>query len=141
MSEWNKNNSRIFRSSPRRNLDKALYFSRRAQVLQKACALNKGPSLPYLSLMQVIYMSPSHWSGQGAHSSWLANWNKLLLGKEVKRKGVAGAFQQKLDQNGVTKISFDTKDYVTFHITQLLFGPNGNIKSDLRYRNETGILI
>ena len=63
---------------------------------KKCVRRTKNP--PYLSLTQVMYLSPSHGSGQGAHSSRLANWNKLLLGKEVKRKGVAGAFQLKPEQ-------------------------------------------
>ena len=62
--------------------------------------------------MQVMYLSPSHWSGQGAHSSRLANCNRLLLGEKVKRRGGVsqGVFQLKPEQNGVTKISFDRKD-------------------------------
>ena len=36
-------------------------------LLQKGMQRRQDP--PYLYLMQVIYLSPSHWSGQGAHSS------------------------------------------------------------------------
>ena len=59
-----------------------------------------------------MFLSPSHWSGQGAHSSRLANCDKLLLGEKVKRRGGVsqGVFQLKPEQNGVTKISFDRKD-------------------------------
>ena len=54
------------------------------------CACAEQRTLPYLSLAQVIYLSPSHRSGQGTHSScWLFS-NKLLLGEEKKRRGVAG---------------------------------------------------
>ena len=70
----------------RGDLDKALYFYRRAQVLKKHAQRRKDPL--YLSLTHVMYLSPSHWSGQGSHSSCLANWNKLFLGEEVKRRGV-----------------------------------------------------
>ena len=55
-------------------------------------------------------LSPSHGSGQGAHSSRLAHGNKLLLGKAGKRKGVAGAFQPKAEPHGVTKLSFHRRD-------------------------------
>lgn len=62
----------------------------------------------YLSLMQAGYLSPSHWLGQGAHSSQLI-WNKQLLGGEGKRRG-AGGCQMKQEQSGVTKTSFDKKE-------------------------------
>ena len=61
-------------------------FCRRARVLQKHTRRGKDP--PYLPLMQVMYLSPSHWSGQASPSARLANWNKLLLGDEVKRTGL-----------------------------------------------------
>jgi len=57
----------------------------KAVCTQKACPKKKRS--PSLSLMQGEYLSPFHWSGQGAHSSWLANWNKLLVGEEGKRMG------------------------------------------------------
>lgn len=44
-------------------------------------------TLPYLSLMQVIYQSPSHWSGQGAHSSPLANLKHIVTGRRGKGQG------------------------------------------------------
>ena len=44
-------------------------------------------TLPYLSLIKVIYLSPSHWSGQGAHSSWLANLKQIVTGKRGKEEG------------------------------------------------------
>ena len=70
----------------RRDLDKALYFCRKAQILKKHSLEDP----PYLSLTQVMYLSPSHWSGQGARPSWLASWNELLLGEEEKRRGLQG---------------------------------------------------
>ena len=72
----------------RGDLDKALYFCRRAGVLKTHAQRRKDP--PYLSLTQVMYLSPSHWSGQGARPSWLASWNKLLLGEDEKRRGLQG---------------------------------------------------
>ena len=44
-------------------------------------------TLPYLSLTQVMYLSPSHWSGQGAHSSWLANLKQIVTGRRGKGEG------------------------------------------------------
>ena len=89
------------------DLDKALYFCRRAQVLQKVRAQNKERTLSYLSLMQVMSLSPSHGSGQGAHSSWLANLKQIVTGRRGKEEGgCRKAFQQ----NGVTKTSSDRKD-------------------------------
>ena len=76
-------------------------------------------TLPYLSLMQVIYLSPSHWPGQGAHSSPLANLKHIVNGR--RGKGV-GHRKAKLEQNGVTKISFDRKD-----IMLLSTPPNKNL--------------
>ena len=46
-------------------------------------------TLPYLSLTQVTYLSPSHRSGQGAHSSRLANLKQIDIGEEGSG-GVAG---------------------------------------------------
>ena len=44
----------------------------------EGCGFSKSPraeqrTLPYLSPRQVMHLSPSRWSGQGAHSSQLAN--------------------------------------------------------------------
>ena len=47
----------------------------------------KQRTVPYLSLTQVIYLSPSHWSGQGAHSSRLANLKQIVTGKRGKEEG------------------------------------------------------
>ena len=44
--------------------------------------------VPCLSLMQVIYLSPSHRSGQGAHSSQLANLKQIVTGRRGKGEGV-----------------------------------------------------
>ena len=38
--------------------------------------------------MQVIYLSPSHWSGKGAHSSQLANLRQIVAGRRGKDGGV-----------------------------------------------------
>ena len=78
---------------------------------QRVCRKKTEP--PYLSLTQVVYLFPSHWSGQGAHSShillgWLI-WNKLFLGKGGERGG-GKVSQTKQKQNGVTKTSFARKD-------------------------------
>jgi len=66
----------------REDLDKALYFCRRVQVLKKHAQRRKDPS--YLSLTQVMYLSPSHGSGQGAHSSQLANLKQIVTGRREK---------------------------------------------------------
>ena len=60
----------------------------------------------YLSITQAVHLSSSHWSGQGTHTSLLANLKQLLLGEEVWRR----VSQTKQKQNGVTKVSFDRKD-------------------------------
>ena len=66
-----------------------------------------------------MYLYPSHWSGQGAHSSRLANLKQIVTGRIGKEEGgCRKAFKLKPEQNGVTKISFDSKrHYVTFHST------------------------
>ena len=40
----------------------------------------------YLSLTQVMYLSPSHRSGQGAHSSPLANLKQIVTGRRGKEE-------------------------------------------------------
>ena len=70
-------------------------------------AHTKQRTLPYLSLIQVLYLSPFHRSGQGAHSSQLANLKQIVTGRRGKEEGRS---QPKPEQNGVTKISFDRKD-------------------------------
>ena len=78
-------------------------------------------TLPYLSLIQVLYLSPFHRSGQGAHSSQLANLKQIVTG----RRGKEGSHRKgKLEQNGVTKISFNRKDIVTFHNSPFHFLSN-----------------
>ena len=37
--------------------------------------------------MQVMYLSPSHWSGQGAHSSQLANLKQNVTGRRGREEG------------------------------------------------------
>ena len=66
----------------------ALYFCRRARVLKKRVQRSKDS--PYLSLTQVMGLSPSHPSGQGAHSSLLANLKQIVTGRRGKGEGVAG---------------------------------------------------
>ena len=66
--------------------------------------------------MQVMYLSPFHWSGQGAHSSWLANLKQIVIGSRGKEEGVAGGIQPKPEKNGVTKITFDRKDIMLLSI-------------------------
>ena len=81
-------------------------------LLQKGAGTPKSAhaeqrTLPYLSLMQVMHLSPFHWSGQGAHSSPLANLKQIVTGRRGKEEGgLRKAFQQ----NRVTKVSFDRKD-------------------------------
>ena len=58
--------------------------------------------------MQVMYLCPSHWSGQGAHSSRLANLKQIVTGRRGKEE--RGSQEGEQEQNGVTKISFDRKD-------------------------------
>ena len=43
--------------------------------------------LPYLSLTQVMCLSPSHWSGQGAHSSQFADLKQIVTGRRGKEDG------------------------------------------------------
>ena len=77
-------------------------------MLKKHGQRRKDP--PYLSLTQVVYLSPSHGSGQGAYSSRLANLKQTAPGRRGKEEGgLRKAFQLKLEQNGVTKVSFDRK--------------------------------
>ena len=89
-------------------LDKALL--QKGASAQKTCVRKKDPCLP---LTQVVCLSPSHWSGQGARSSQLAKlkqtyWEKCGgAGGGVVQRKVA---QMKPGQNGVTKTSFDRKD-------------------------------
>ena len=45
---------------------------------------------PYVSLTQVMVLSPSHWSGQAAHSSRLANLKQIVTGRRGKEEEVAG---------------------------------------------------
>ena len=65
-------------------------------LLQKCADTPKSPhtkqkTLPYLSLMQVIYLSPSHRSGQGTQYSQLANLKEIITGRREKEEGdVAG---------------------------------------------------
>ena len=40
--------------------------------------------------MQVAYLSPFHWSGQGEHSSWLANLKEIVTGR-IGKEGGGGA--------------------------------------------------
>ena len=63
-------------------------FGRRARVLKKLMQGRKDP--PYLSLMQILYLSASHWSGQGTCSSWLANLKQTVAGRGGKEEGVTG---------------------------------------------------
>ena len=60
---------------------KALYLCKRVRVLKKHAQRKDSP---YLSLMQVMYLSPSHWSGQVTHSSWLANLKEIVTGRRGK---------------------------------------------------------
>ena len=78
-----------------------LFTSAEGQVLKKCMQRRKDP--PYLSLRQAMYLSPSHWSG------WLIR-NKAT-GRRGKEGGVRRkAFQPKLEQNGLTQMSFDRRD-------------------------------
>ena len=60
---------------------------------------------PYLSLTR-WFTCPLPTDRVRVHilPNWLI-WNKLSLGKKVKKKGVTGLIQPKPEQNGVTKIS------------------------------------
>ena len=93
----------------RGDVDKALYFCRRARVLKKPEQRRKDPL--YLSPTQVMYLPPSHWSGQGAHACRWADLKQTVAGRRKKEEEVSGRrFGWKPEQNGVTKISFDRKD-------------------------------
>ena len=52
---------------------------------QKAAPRRKDS--PSLSLMQVMDLSPSHGSGQGAHSSRWANLKQIVTGRRGKEEG------------------------------------------------------
>jgi len=81
--------------------------SAEGQDAQKAC--QEDPA--YLSLKQVVYLSPSHWSGQGAHSSQLANLKQIVTGRRGKGGGARRRVSQRTqEKNGVTKACFDRKD-------------------------------
>ena len=58
---------------------------------QKALAKEGRP--PHLSLTQVVYLSPSHWSGQGAHFSQLANLKQIVMGKRGEEGGGGGCLR------------------------------------------------
>ena len=85
-----------------------LFTSAEGRRCPKSEQRRKDP--PCVSPAQVMSLSPSQGSGQGPHSSQLANLKQIVTerrgGGEVRRK----VFQPKLEQNGVTKISFDRKD-------------------------------
>ena len=53
-------------------------------MLKKHGQRRKDP--PCLSLTQVRYLSPSHWSGQGAHSSHLVNLKQIVTGRRGKEE-------------------------------------------------------
>ena len=48
----------------------------------------------YLSLTQVVYLSPSHWSGQGAYSSGLANLQQIVTGRRGKEGSGGGGLRR-----------------------------------------------
>lgn len=67
----------------RGDLHKALYFHRKVYVLKKHPKKEDfTPFIPCTGGAQAVHLSPSHWLGQGAHSSCSPIWNKLLLGGE-----------------------------------------------------------
>ena len=73
----------------------SLLLQKGAGTPKSTCAEQR--TLPYLSLMQVIYLSPSHWSGQGAPSSGLANLKQIVPGRRGNKEegwGVAGRQNQ-----------------------------------------------
>ena len=94
-------------------LKKLFFFSRQGSLLLQKGA-RKDP--PYLSLTQLMNLSPPHWSGQGAHSFQLANLKQIVTG----RRGTGGSEEGgpvKPEQNGVSKISFDRKDMLLSAVT------------------------
>ena len=77
---------------------------------EKALSKKEDPP-PHLSLTQVVYLPPSHWSGQGTHSSQSATLKQIVTGRREKgARGQRRVSQTKQEQNGVTKASFDRKD-------------------------------
>ena len=44
--------------------------------------------------MQEEYLSPSHWSGQGAPSSWLADLKQGVPGRSGREAGAGGCLRQ-----------------------------------------------
>ena len=89
----------------RRSQQGSLLLQKGSGTLKSVLAEQR--TLPYLSLMQVIYLSPSYWSGQGAHSSWLDNLKQIVTERRGKEEG---GHRKAFQQNGVIKISFDRKD-------------------------------
>ena len=78
-------------------------------MLKKHMWRRKGPPTPNLSLMQAVYLSPSHWSGQCAHSSWLTILKQIVTGRGGK-EGCGGGCLRWSRNRRVTKASFDRKD-------------------------------
>ena len=74
---------------------------------------------PYLSLMQVMYLSPSHWSGQGAHSSRLSNLKQIVAGR--RGKGEVGS------QEGVSAKNWNKMEQPIFSLIEktLCYFPRG----------------
>ena len=74
--------------------------------IQKAHARKKRPSL-FIPNTDDVPVG----SGQGTHSSRLANLKQIVPGRRGKEDGGRRrVFQPKLEQNGVAKISFDRQD-------------------------------
>ena len=62
-----------------------LFASAEGRRHSKRVQRRKDP--PYVSLTQVMYLPPSHWSDQGTHSSQLANLKQIVTGRRRKEEG------------------------------------------------------
>ena len=79
----------------------SLLLQRGAGAPKSVCAEQR--TLPYFSLTQVMDLSPSHWSSQGAHSSWLVHLEQIVPQGRGKGEG-GGRRKAKPEQSGVPRL-------------------------------------
>jgi len=54
----------------------------------------------YLSITQAVHLSSSHWSGQGTHTSLLANLKQIVTGRRGMTEGVPDKAEPKWSNQG-----------------------------------------
>ena len=88
---------------------------------QKACAKKKRPSLFIPKAGD--YLSPSHWSSQGAHSSPLANLKQIVTGRRggVLQEGVLAETRAKWSNQDFL---WQKRHYATLHNGKFHFNRN-----------------